>query len=151
MLNIESTLLLGENLIREFLDQIKEELIDYLDSNDRNATGRSKASFQVVNVTSSSGQLIGSESIEFVFRGRGPGKMPPLNAIIDWCNVRGIPRAAAWVIAKRIAEAGTKLHRQGRDFLKETIKEQRINEFSNKLTAIYSAQIKTDIENLLAA
>lgn len=142
---------IGAKLIREFLNEIRDELIAYLDSNDRNATGRSKNSLQVANVTNNTGQLQGSDSIEFVFRGRAPGKMPPLFAIIEWCSSRGLPRNMAWVIAKRIAESGTKLYRQKRNILNEVITEKKIQEFADQYADIYSAQIKSDIESLLAA
>lgn len=142
---------LGRELIEEFLNEIKQELIDYLDTEDRNATGRSKASLQVVNMTDTSGQLVGSDGIEYVFRGRGPGKMPPIWNIIEWCAARGLPRSAAWAIAKRISEAGTRLYQSGRNVLDEIITEQRINDFTDRLTKIYTAEIETEIESILKA
>lgn len=151
MLSVGQVLVLGRELIEEFLNEIKQELIDYMDANDRNATGKSKASLQVTNITDTSGQLIGSDSIQYVFSGRGPGKMPPLSAIIDWCYARGLPRAAAWIIAKRISESGTELWRSGRNILNETITDQRIQEFTDKLTAVYTARLKSDIELEFAA
>ncbi|MDF3076135.1 MAG: hypothetical protein K0S09_24 [Sphingobacteriaceae bacterium] len=151
MLSVGEILVLGEELIEEFLLAIRDELIAYMDTEDRNATGKSKRSLQVTNIGPTTGQLIGSDSIEFVFRGRGPGKMPPLYAIIEWCAARGLPRSMAWIVAKRIAQHGTKLHRQGRDVLKETLTEARLKQFTDKLTAVYMAQIKSDIENLLQA
>lgn len=142
---------IGQKMIQEFLSEIRDELLTYMDSNDRNATGKSKASIQTANVTNNTGQLIGSDSIEFVFRGRGPGKMPPLFAIIEWCSARGLPRNVAWVIAKRIAESGTKLWRQKRNILNEVITEKRIQQFADQYAEIYSARIKSDIESLLVA
>ncbi len=144
-------LIMGIDLIKEFLNEIKGELIDYMDTNDRNATGKSKKSIQIANITITSGQIIGADHIQYVFKGRAPGKMPPLFAIIEWCSARGLPRAVAWIIAKRISENGTKLYRQGRNVLNEIITEEKIQDFINKLTAVYTAEIKTEIETLLAA
>lgn len=141
-------LIAGQELITEFLNAIKDDMINYMDTENRNATGRSRASIQVVNVTDSGGQVVGNEGIEFVFRGRGPGKMPPLFNIIEWCYARGIPRAAAWIIAKRISEAGTKLYRSGRDVLQEIITEERINKFIESLTVLYTVEIESDIKTL---
>lgn len=148
---LSNTLILGSTLIYEFLNNIKEELIAYMDSEDRNATGKSKSSIQVINVTNSSGQLVGAAWIEYTFKGRPPGKMPPLNKIIDWCNARGLPRGVAWVIAKRISEAGTKLYQSGRNIFDEIITPEKITAFTENIAKIYVAQINSDIVNLLAA
>lgn len=39
--------------------------------------------------------------------GRAPGRMPPVAAIRQWCEVKGIDPAAAYPIAKGIGERGT--------------------------------------------
>lgn len=148
---LSNTLILGAALINEFLENIKEELISYMDSEDRNATGKSKSSIQVINITNSSGQLVGAEWIEYTFRGRPPGKMPPLNKIIDWCNARGLPRGVAWVVAKRISEAGTKLYQSGRNIFDEIITPEKISAFTESIAKIYTAQLNSDIVNALAA
>jgi len=143
-------IILGQELITEFLTAIKNDLIQYMQTENRNASGRSAASLQV-NATQTGGQLIGAQYIEFVFRGRGPGKFPPLSAIIDWLNFRGLPRGMAWIIGKRISEAGTKLFQEGRNVLNEVITEERIKEFTDRLLETYTAKIKSDIETLIAA
>lgn len=141
----------GETIIRDFLETMKDELIAYMDSNDRNATGQSRASIQVINVTGSTGQLVGAEWINYVFKGRAPGKMPPLDKIIDWCNARGIPRGVAWVIARNIAESGTKLWQQRRNIFLEVITDEKINTFVNNLSDIYTARVKQDIREQFTA
>jgi hypothetical protein len=141
----------GANIISDFLNTMKEELIAYMDSEDRNATGKSKSSIQVVNVTGSTGQLIGSEYIAYVFKGRGPGRMPPIDKIIDWVNARGIPRAVAWVIARNIAESGTKLWREKRNIFNEIITEEKINTFIESISRIYQARLNSDIQELFNA
>lgn len=141
----------GENIIRDFLETMKEGLIAYMDSEDRNATGKSKASIQVVNVNGTTGQLVGSQYIEYVFKGRPPGKLPPLNKIIDWCNARGLPRGVAWVVAKNIAESGTKLWQSKRNVFDEIITEEKVNQFIESIAVIYTARLKTDINSLFNA
>lgn len=138
----------GADIIRDFLETMRAGLVDYMDAEDRNATGKSKASIQVVNVTGSTGQLIGAEYIQFVFKGRGPGKLPPLSKIIDWCNARGIPRAAAWVIAKNIAESGSLLWRQKRNIFDEIITEEKTDAFIESISKLYTARLKTEIISL---
>jgi hypothetical protein len=138
----------GQAIIKDFLDTMKEGLIAYMDSEDRNATGRSKASIQVINLTGSAGQLVGAQYIEYVFKGRPPGKLPPLNKIIDWCNARGIPRGVAWVIAKNIAESGSALWQSKRNIFDEIITEEKVNAFIDSIAVIYTARLKTDIASI---
>lgn len=138
----------GEKIIREFLEGIRAELIAYMDAEDRNASGKSKASLQVVNVTDNMGQLVGAQWIQYVFKGRPPGKMPPLSAIVDWCNARGIPRGYAWVIAQNIAELGTKLYQQKRNIFNEIITEAKIDTFVESFAAIYTARVKSGIASM---
>lgn len=45
---------------------------------------------------------------KYVDAGRGPGKMPPLEAIREWTRLKGIPERAAWPIARKIARVGTR-------------------------------------------
>ena len=62
---------------------------------------------------------VGTDEIEFDFtavnyykyvdKGRRPGKRPPLKKIEAWCRVKGIPKKAAYPIAKKIGERGIKL------------------------------------------
>lgn len=141
----------GSTIINDFLTSMKDELIGYMDSNDRNATGQSRASIQVVNVTGSTGQLVGAEWIYYVFKGRAPGKMPPIDKIIDWVNARGIPRNMAWIIARNIAESGTKLWREKRNIFNEVITEEKINTFIESIAVIYQARLNSDIKQLFAA
>lgn len=141
----------GATIISDFLNTMKEELIAYMDSEDRNATGRSRSSIQVVNITGSTGQLIGAEWIAYVFKGRGPGKMPPIDKIIDWVNARGIPRNVAWVIARNIAESGTKLWREKRNIFNEIITEEKINTFVESIAVIYKARLNSDLQDLFRA
>lgn len=138
----------GQDIIRDFLETMKEGLIAYMDSENRNATGQSKSSIQVVNVTNSAGQLVGAAYIEYVFKGRAPGKLPPLNKIIDWCNARGIPRGVAWVIAKNIADAGTKLWQSKRNIFDEIITDEKIDKFIESIAVIYTARLNSEIASL---
>jgi hypothetical protein len=45
---------------------------------------------------------------KFVDEGRRPGKMPPVKDIREWTRLKGIPESAAYPIAKKIGEKGTK-------------------------------------------
>lgn len=45
---------------------------------------------------------------KFVDEGRKPGKMPPVKDIREWTRLKGIPESAAYPIARKIGEKGTK-------------------------------------------
>lgn len=141
----------ARDIINIFLEGIREELIAYMDSEDRNATGKSKASLQVVNVSDNTGQLIGASWIDRTFKGTPAGEMPALGNMIEWCNARGIPRKYAWIIAKNIFENGSKLWQQKRNIFDEIITIEKINIFIEQISKIYTVQITSEIEKLFNA
>ncbi|WP_207425990.1 hypothetical protein [Pedobacter sp. SYSU D00535] len=142
----------SQEILAEWLEVAKQILIDDLDVHGRNATGRTKAAIKVVNTTPSAGQVVGPEHVLYTFQGRAPGKMPPLSKIIDWCVARNIPRNRAWIIAKRISEAGTRLFREGaasnNALLKATSKE-RIDQLQAELGKTYSLALQTDLRDVI--
>lgn len=143
-----------EEVIKEFLILMQSQFVAYLANNNRNATGMSSASIQVVNVTNDGGQLVGSPVIQWVFTGRGPGGFPPLSKIIDWLNARGLPRAMAWPVAKKIAEFGTELHRQGgrdNNAFTQILTQDVIDKFSKSLADILAVELNSDIKGVFAA
>ena len=50
----------------------------------------------------------------FADRGRGPGKMPPEEPILEWMNSKGIDTKAVYAIRRKIGREGT----EGYHFLK---------------------------------
>lgn len=138
-------------LANEWLEAIRIEIIAYLDQNNRNATGKSKASLQITPATNGT-QLVGSKAIYNVLAGRPPGKMPPIADIIEWLNARGLPRQMAWPVAHNIAKAGTELYRQGGyndNILTQTITQDRVNELTKNISLLYATQISSEIRNIL--
>ncbi|MFD2961611.1 MULTISPECIES: hypothetical protein [Olivibacter] len=139
-------------LITEFLTQVRDELIEDLDTHNRNATGRTKRSIKVVDVTHTGGKLIGAEHISFTFGGRGPGKLPPISNIIDWCSARGIPRDRAYRIAMKIKKEGTQLYRLGArndNALLRATAPDKIEAFKKELEQYFLNQIKSDFDFLI--
>lgn len=65
--------------------------------------------------------LEAEEYINVIDKGRRPGKMPPLSAILQWVRYKGIPTQAAYPIAKNIGKFGVK----PRPFLNEIIENNR--------------------------
>lgn len=85
--------------------------------------------------TNEGGQMFGADYFKYLVYGRGPGKMPPLDNIIEWAekNIKNatrenkdgtfstIPYASlAFAIGTKIAKEGTDIYtgkKQGIDFL----------------------------------
>ena len=50
----------------------------------------------------------GESYLDYVDKGRPPGKMPPVDVIKKWCKIKGLPEEAAWPIAVNIGKFGIK-------------------------------------------
>lgn len=140
-----------EEVFREFLAQVQLELKQYLQVNNRNATGRTSNSLQLRDITYKGGKLVGNSNVQYTFLGRGSGTMPPLSAIRDWCSSRGIPPAAAWPIARKIKEEGTRLFRelQKSGFQNNAIslatRKELVDQMLDKVRGIYRTKITTEL------
>lgn len=154
---------LAYELLSEFLEGVKQELLDELDGKrragefrddkeftqfgNRNATGKTRNSIKV-NIGPMKGSVTAAEHVYYTFTGRAPGKRPPLSNIIDWCVAKGLPRAAAWPIAKKIAESGTALYRAGareKNVLLDVTSRERIEAFKEKIKERFITQIRSEI------
>lgn len=154
---------LAYELLSEFLEGVKQELLDELDGKrragefrddkeftqfaNRNATGKSRSSIKV-NIGVMKGTVTGAEHLYYTFTGRKPGKLPPISALIDWCVARGLSRGAAWPIAKKIAESGTALYRAGareKNVLLDVTSRERIEAFKEKIQERFITQIRSEI------
>lgn len=140
-----------EQIFRDFLAKVQLELKQYLQANNRNVTGRTSNSLQLKDITYKGGKLVGNANVQYTFLGRGAGTMPPLSAIRDWCFSRGIPLAAAWPIAKKIKEEGTRLFRelQKSGFQNNAIslatRKELVDQMLDKVRGIYKAKITTEL------
>jgi hypothetical protein len=92
------------SITREFLMLVKGDLDQYTTQ---------KSTIKVNNFLSLS--LFTPAHLQFAKYGRGPGKMPPLDPLIEWVSKKGIvsggpsqARGAAFAIAKSISKKGTK-------------------------------------------
>ena len=71
-------------------------------------------SSEVKTLNSTSVALFTPSHIQFAKYGRGAGKMPPIDPILEWVKAKGIvtddkeARGTAWAIAKSISKNGTK-------------------------------------------
>jgi len=105
--------------VQATLEQYKEKIVTQL--KDRLAQQGLVASGKLQNsiygvVTQTGINIFAEDYGIFVEEGRGPGKMPPRNKILQWVESRNLqsinpkykrPKDIAWMIARSIAEKGT--------------------------------------------
>ena len=104
------------------MKQVKEDLKATLEGWGMDAVERMSSSVAVASghlkdnmdwkVTTEGDNVICTISMpkyaEYVEYGRPPGKMPPLSAIKDWLQIKGMADELAYPIAKKIADQGTR-------------------------------------------
>lgn len=143
-----------KEIIEQFLTQVKLDIIAESDQQGRNATGKAKAGL-LVESGFASGKLIDSAGyVEWGWEyGRAPGKMPPVSALMQWIDAKGIipkgisKKSLAFLIARKIANEGTTLFRQNQPsgVITGAITEDRLNALTETLSEKYASQIASDI------
>ena len=94
-----------EQALRTYLEKTKGSLIQQMKFQDFYASGKTANSLEV-QVTGNKGELLGGEAVYYMIYGRGPGKMPPVEAIAAWVKSRALD-ISPWAVAKHIAKYGT--------------------------------------------
>lgn len=137
-------------ITKEFLMLVKGDLDQYTTQ---------KSTIKVNNFKSLS--LFTPAHLQFARYGRGPGKMPPLDPLIEWVSKKGIvsggpseARGAAFAIAKSISKKGTKNYvPNAPNALEEAldkhmntyvtkINEKHVNDTVRKLEKSYNEELK---------
>lgn len=106
------------NLIEGFLNRVKDRLVEDYERKGLRASGMTA---DLLKVTGSGNKwaLQTPDYLIFEILGRGPGNMPPVEAIKEWAVSKGIQQKFAWPIAKKIAQEGTRIFKgeaEGIDF-----------------------------------
>jgi len=152
-----------EILAFEF-EAIKKELIAKHNQLKMKASGNWESSLNI-NISGNEdltiAQLYGESYTEQLVFGRAPGKFPPIKAIEQWILDKGISTigkqikisSLAFLIARKIAQQGTKYFQQGgTDLVSSIITPERIQSIIDKVREINVAFITNGlIEQLKAA
>ena len=142
-------------VLNDFADAFIQNARDNLQANQSNASYNLYNSFEkIIEV----GEDYFKVSIsladywQFLERGRGPGKFPPLDKIRDWIDVKPVNpeplsngkipsvEQLSFLIGRKIANEGT----EGRPFF-EPAKEQTIREFEERI----NMAIEEDVSNFI--
>ena len=105
---------MNNDLLIQFLELIKTDLINSVQANGKDATGQTFKQLVIVdNGVNIQLQLPGY--MQLLETGRGPtstnpvaGSPPMIQRIQQWCQAKGIPDKAAWAIKKSIDKKGFK-------------------------------------------
>jgi len=78
---------------------------------------------------------------KYVDEGRKAGKMPPIKDILEWTRIKGIPKEAAFPIAKSIGEKGYK----GINFTRAIYDKENKDALKKAFTTEYTKYITTQL------
>lgn len=139
----EALAMYGDEFVMVLRDLIKED--------DLVASGNLLNSIEL-DLDQNEVNILAAEYFEHVDQGRPPGDPPPLNEILQWTDLKGIEREAAFPIAKHIGKFGVPAHnliqramKRTNDDLKEKLEEkgaEGIQQFLNKQIKESGAEIK---------
>lgn len=144
------------DILKKEFDKLSSELTDRHNELGMRASGN-WVQEKIVEATESgtvvSARIIGEKYTEQLQFGRKPGKFPPIASIEQWINDKGIVpdipvRSLAFLIARKIANEGTKYFKQGgTDLIDSVVTADRIDSIIDKVgiinvDAIVSGMVK---------
>lgn len=143
------------------LETLKAELIQKYEELGLKASGNWGQSLEV-NVSGTingiKGVIKADHYTPYIQHGRANGKMPPLKAIEEWINNKGLKplennikiSSLAFLIARKIAREGTKRFQQGGkpEFIDAVITPQRIHQIAEKVGYEYMLVFTAEIINI---
>ena len=147
------------NAIDRLLSSMVKDMKGIIQSRKMSASGQAESmiEYEVKEGGTVIGILKGPDYIEFMERGRGPGKFPPLGAIEQWIEAKGIRaegitnKQLAFLIGRKMAMEGSKLHRSGErsGILSKVITPERISTFVNDYTSEKIISVRDNLKPLI--
>ena len=147
-----------KDILDEELGKIVMELVAKYDSLGMRASGRWAEGLKVVVEREGSklvGRIEGVDYTYYVQHGRAQGKKPPVRAIEEWIQAKGIRplekklsvSSLAYAIAHKIGQEGTRRFKAGGkpEFIDAVITAERIQDIIDKVGAWYTVQFSSDI------
>lgn len=145
-------------ILTSALEDAKEKIQHNLDITGTNASGRTSQSL-TVEVDGNTGVLYGRQAFGTVETGRKPGKVPYgfRDIIYQWMQDKDVhakvegrrsqepaDRSMAYIIARKIANEGSKLYRDdGRDDIYSNVLPLTIERVQNEVTNVYIINIQS--------
>ncbi|GIM60539.1 hypothetical protein ACF3OB_01155 [Capnocytophaga canis] len=146
-----------EQIIREELEKIKEDLIAKHVSLGMKASGKWIESLEV-KTQATRGSIIGQAYTYQLQAGRKSGTMPPIQAIEEWIKQKGIKpvedkmkiSSLAFIIARKIKQEGTKYYQQGgTDLIDSVVTPDRIQKIIDRVGSLHVVNLQSEILELI--
>lgn len=135
-----------EEMLNIELNDLRERIIANSEAVGQRATGKTYDSMKVM-ATSEGGQLTGRKYFATLETGRKPGRRPPIAAIKEWTEAKGI-YASPYAIANKIAKEGTNMYiAGGTDAIFTQEIEKKVDDIKKNLRDIYVEKIKGGFRN----
>lgn len=150
-----ATLLTDREILSQFLETIRTDVIFNAHTQKRTASGNAERSLRIES-DDTRGELIdGSGYIQWGWEdGRGPGGMPPVSRIEQWIRDKGISitgnisiHSLAFLIARKIKERGTVLYQLGGQsgVLSNAITQGRVDNLKETFGTQYLSEVTSEI------
>jgi hypothetical protein len=137
-----------DNRLQQLYDAIgknlKSRIIKILVAKGKVASGNLISSIEInTGVSDGSGfiDLFMADYAIYVDQGRKPGKQPPIQSILEWTRLKGIPDSAAYPIARSIALNGI----PATNFIEEAVT-QIEKEFQEELSKFWLGEYGKELE-----
>lgn len=131
------------DIAREFLQAVRGELDPY-------TSRKGSVNQEGANVVT----LLTPAHIQFAKYGRGPGKPPPIDPILEWVKKKGIifsdttAEGTAWAIAKSISKKGTSNYvPNAPNALEEAISKHQ-NDYLSQLSSAFAITIQDEMRDV---
>jgi len=134
----------AQQIVVEELLIFNQSIKNEMSSKNLDVTGRASQSLRVIS-TDKKAASVGIDYIEYLNRGRGPGKFPPIDKIKEWVDRRNL-EVAPYVIARKIANEGTEIFK---DRTKGLMLEEKIALTVKRIKKRLPEELKAEILNKL--
>lgn len=137
----------AKGVLNEELESLRKRLIENHTRAGQRASGRTISSLRV-SVDNDHGVLFGRQAFGTLETGRGSGKVPKgfYKIIQQWVADKNIqvekPKSFAYLVARKIANEGTELHRLGgREDIYSKAIEETVKNIMNRVFGIFASDV----------
>lgn len=135
-------------IVGDGLQDLRKRIIANHEAARQVASGRTRDSLKV-EMTENGGILWGRQAFGVLETGRKPGRVPKgfYGIILQWVKDKGIhvekPKSFAYLVARKIANEGTKLYRSGqKEDIYSTEVEKTIQDISDRILVIFNTEVE---------
>ena len=147
------------NILSNEFESLKADLITAYDAKGMRASGNFANELEVIQPTTTRVQLWGADYAQQLETGRQAGRFPPINAIKQWIQNKGIANRLngeitvsqlAFLIARKIAREGWKRQGYGGvDLISEIVTDQRMQKIIDQVGLEKVSEVQSEIIKLI--